>query len=427
MERHTTLNLITSLLICICNIHAITVSGTVKDEKGKAISGAQVKLGIADVTTISGVDGTFLINSSSGFQRMIPQVSEKMEKPAFLNGKLTFTAHVQSKVIVREYDIRGRQLASFIENVIKGRNIISIPRSATGMNLYVVYLNDNQYVFRCTGSSQTTGHISRSENASNEMEKISEEKYEDYLLIVKKGYLLHRQKVTGSDTSNVQIAMVPLQTGKMQDGEGNEYSTIKIGSQEWTSENIRSTKFNNGSPIKLVTDSAEWVNLTSPGYCFYNNSNSIDDHKKWGALYNWYAAASGKLAPSGWHVPTDFDWDTLQNYMITHGYNYTGTINEENLIAISLSSATDWESFTVVGAPGRDLNSNNGSGFSAMPSGHRTAEGVFDGMGRNSHWWCTTEADLENAWDHEVYYYFWYLGRLPMSKNSGSSVRLVRD
>jgi uncharacterized protein (TIGR02145 family) len=426
MERHTILNLIT-LLICVCNIHAITVSGTVKDEQGKAISGAQVKLGIADVTTISGADGTFLVNSSSGFQQMISQVSDQMEKPAFLNGKLTFTAHVQSKVIVREYDIRGRQLASSVQNVKKGRNKISIPRSAKVMNIYTVYLNGNRYVFRSTGSSQTTDQISRYENANSEIWKISENNNDDFLLIVKKGYLLNRQKVTGTVILDVKITMIPLQTGKMQDGEGNEYSTIKIGNQEWTSENIRSTKFNDGSPIKLVTDSAEWVNLTSPGYCFYNNNSSIDDHKKWGALYNWYAAASGKLAPSGWHVPTDSDWDTLQNYMITHGYNYTGKINEENLIAIALSSTTDWESFTVVGAPGRDLNSNNGSGFSAMPSGHRDAEGVFDGMGRNSHWWCTTEADLENAWDHEVYYYFWYLGRLPMSKNLGSSVRLVRD
>lgn len=426
MKRYTILNLII-LLMCVCNIHALTVSGTVKDGEGKAISGAQVKLGIADVTTISGSDGTFSLNSSSGIHHKVPHSAGQLDKPVVLNGKVTFMAYVQEKVIVREYDIRGRQLAESVHNVNKGRNTLSIPRSAKGLNIYIIYINENRYVFRSTGSSQTTGQISRYEIASFETGKISENNNDDYLLSIKSGYLLHRQKVTGTDLSNVQITMVPLQTGKMQDGEGNEYATIKIGNQEWTSENIRSTKFNDGSPIKLVTDSSEWVNMKSSGFCFYNNSSSVADHKKWGALYNWYAAASGKLAPSGWHVPSDADWDTLQNYSISQGYNYTGKINEENLIAIALSSQTDWDSFAVVGAPGRDFKSNNGSGFTAIPAGHRDAEGIFDGMGRNCHWWCTTEADLGNAFDHEVYYYFWYLGRLTVSKNFGSSVRLVRD
>ncbi|HEX2958861.1 MAG TPA: hypothetical protein VHO70_18650 [Chitinispirillaceae bacterium] len=105
-----------------------------------------------------------------------------------------------------------------------------------------------------------------------------------------------------------------------------------------------------------------------------------------------------------------------------------GEISEKNQIAITMASETDWDSFTVVGAPGRDLNCNNGSGFSALPSGHRGCDGVFDGSGRNSQWWCTDEAGYDDqALDHEVYNFFWYLGRLPTSKNFGSSIRLVRD
>jgi uncharacterized protein (TIGR02145 family) len=295
------------------------------------------------------------------------------------------------------------------------------------VHVYCVNLHGNRYTFRSAGSVQSINKAFQSDNVKSNSVDVSENANEDYLLITKSGYLLHRQKVTGTDIAGLQITMVPLQTGTMKDTEGNEYKTIKIGNQEWTSENIRTTKFNDGSSIPLVKDSSQWVNLTSSGYCFYNNSSNADEHKKWGAIYNWYAAAAGKLAPSGWRVPSDADWDTLLNYLITHGYNFTGVINEENLIAIALASQTDWDVFTVVGAPGRDPKSNNGSGFTAIPAGHRDAEGVFDGMGRNCHWWCTSEADLENAFDHEVYYYFWYLGRLTVSKKFGSSVRLVRD
>lgn len=426
MKRCTIFKLFT-VLACVGATHSMTVSGRVKDEYGNILSGAQVKLGIADVTTISGNDGTFSLNSSTAIQQKNRQVSPEMDMPIFLNGKLSFTSQAETKILVRKFDTRGRQLAVYVHNCTKGKNTLTFPQSAKGVQVYCVDLNGNRYTFRNAGSVQSINKASQYGNARNKYAENPENVNEDYLLVTKNGYLLHRQKVTGTSVVNLQISLVSLQTGKMQDGEGNEYKTIKIGNQEWTSENIRTTKFNDGSSIPLVKDSSQWVNLNSPGYCFYNNSSNIDDQKKWGALYNWHTVATGKLAPAGWHVPSDAEWDTLQNYMITHGYNFTGAISEENLIAIALSSQTDWETFTVVGAPGRDPKSNNGSGFTAIPAGHRNAEGLFDGMGRNCHWSCTTEADLDNAWDHEVYYFFWYLGRLPMSKNFGSSVRLIRD
>ena len=115
----------------------------------------------------------------------------------------------------------------------------------------------------------------------------------------------------------------------VKDADGNVYTTVKIGNQVWTVENLRTTKYNDGSAIPLVTDSAAWVNLTTPGYCYYNNTTNADSIKKYGALYNWYAVDTKKLAPAGWHVPTDAEWDTLQNYLIANGYNWDGTTDEQ--------------------------------------------------------------------------------------------------
>jgi uncharacterized protein (TIGR02145 family) len=246
------------------------------------------------------------------------------------------------------------------------------------------------------------------------------------LLVSKEGFQLYRLAITNPDISGIQITLIPLVAGAVRDIEGNEYRTVKIGNQEWTAENLRTTKYNDSTSIPLVTDSAAWVNMTTPGYCFYNNSNDQDTNKKWGALYNWYAVNTGKVAPEDWHVPTDADWDTLKNHLIANGYNYDGTTTD-NLIALSMASKTDWVTFEVVGAPGRNLSMNNSSGFSALPGGHRNDDGSFNGQGYNGHWWCTMESDSSSAVDHEIYYYFWYLGRLPMSKNYGSSIRLVRD
>ena len=99
------------------------------------------------------------------------------------------------------------------------------------------------------------------------------------------------------------------------DIDGNAYHTVAIGTQVWMVENLKTTRYNDGTAIPLVTDSAVWGNLTStPGYCWYNNDMSMYKNL-YGALYNWYAVSTEKLAPEGWHVPTNSEWGVLINYL----------------------------------------------------------------------------------------------------------------
>lgn len=290
-------------------------------------------------------------------------------------------------------------------------------------------MEGEQYTFKgITGQSINIKAVSSLKTRFPAKHAEATERIDDALLVVKSGFKLSRIAIGNPDTSGISITLSPLETGTVTDADGNVYRTVKIGNQEWMAENLRTTKYNDGTSIPLVTDSAAWVNLTTAGYCFYNNCVNPDTNKKWGALYNWYTINTGKLAPSGWHVPSDSEWNFLQNYLISNGYNYEGTTTE-NYNAIAMAATTDWVTFDTIGAPGRDQSKNNSSGFSALPAGHRSEDGTFEGKGYNAHWWCTTESEYDStlAYDHEVYFYFWYLGRLQFSKNFGSSVRLVRD
>jgi uncharacterized protein (TIGR02145 family) len=215
-------------------------------------------------------------------------------------------------------------------------------------------------------------------------------------------------------------------TGTVTDIDGNIYTTVKIGNQVWTVENLRTTKYNDGTPIPLVTDSAAWKALTTPGYCYYNNTTNADSIKKYGALYNWYVVNTKKLAPKGWHVPTDAEWTTLENYLIANGYNWDGTTTG-NKIAKSMAAKTDWETDVSVGTIGNDLTKNNKSGFSALPGGCRVFDGPFILIGRYGHWWSATEFVASVAYFRYLFCVNRYLGRDNIIKSSGFSVRLLRD
>ena len=103
-------------------------------------------------------------------------------------------------------------------------------------------------------------------------------------------------------------------TTPLVDFDGNIYTTVKIGDQIWLVGNLKTTRYNDGSPIPKVADYMAWSNQAAPAYCWYNN-DSLTYKPSYGALYNWYAVSTGKLCPVGWHVPTDGEWTSLTEYL----------------------------------------------------------------------------------------------------------------
>lgn len=131
---------------------------------------------------------------------------------------------------------------------------------------------------------------------------------------------------TTSNTANTEIIFNPgLTYGEVTDIENNTYKTIQIGTQTWMSQNLRTTKFNDGTNIPLLTSSYSMQSTYSPYYIWYNNDP--DTYKNvYGALYNFYAVLTDKLCPIGWHVATDKEWTILSDYLGGEAMAGTGSL-----------------------------------------------------------------------------------------------------
>ncbi|MDA8572961.1 fibrobacter succinogenes major paralogous domain-containing protein [Flavobacteriaceae bacterium] len=219
-------------------------------------------------------------------------------------------------------------------------------------------------------------------------------------------------------------------TGSLTDQDGNTYDYLTYGDQVWTVENAEMVTYRDGTPIPQVTDATEWENLTTGAWSYYNN----DPTKP--RLYNWYAVAgihdndentpNKEFAPEGWHVPSDAEWTTLENYLIANGYNYDGTTAEDK-IAKAIASTTGWEIQTSTGVPGNDQSLNNSSGFNAFPNGFRHNYGSFSVEGSVVTFLSSTEHNSDMILGRFLSSNSSYLLSYGTNKQSGFSVRFVRD
>lgn len=195
------------------------------------------------------------------------------------------------------------------------------------------------------------------------------------------------------------------------DIDGNVYGTVTIGTQVWMAENLKVTKYRNGDPISNVTGEAQWSSLKTGAYCSYNND--ANNLKTYGQLYNWYAVADSRnLAPAGWHIPTDEEWTTLVDFLGGDG---------EAGIKLKESGTIHWNS--------PNFGVTNDSKFTALPGGYRGNNGTFTGLGSNGNWWSFTEfvSVSTAAWWRRMSYSFGGVGRDVAFKESGYSVRCIKD
>ena len=201
----------------------------------------------------------------------------------------------------------------------------------------------------------------------------------------------------------------PLFAGTVTDIDGNVYQTVTIGTQEWMAANLKVTHYRNGDDIPNVTDNATWEALNTGAYCEYNNdANNVATY---GRLYSGYAVGDSRnIAPTGWHIPSDAEWQTLVDYL--GGISVAGGKMKE-------AGTMHWYS--------PNIGATNESGFSGLPCGYRSYDGPYGRIGYSAYFWSSTELSISEAW----YRYLDYNGsgvyRGSSGKRFGYSVRCVND
>ncbi len=255
----------------------------------------------------------------------------------------------------------------------------------------------------------------------------------DSIYFWKEGQLIAQRSIKTADLDSITFQRpntsgINIAGPNVTDIDGNVYASVTNCGQTWTKSNLNVSKYSDGTPIPQVTDPTQWFNLTTGAWCYYNNDPA--NGTTYGKLYNWHAVAGiydaasavnpalrKKLAPAGWHVPTDVEWTQL-----------TGCLGGGS-VAGGKMKATG----TTQGGTGLwqspNTEATNESGFSGLPAGLRPITGTFLRFGRNGYWWSSSESENDAS-------YAWYryldcsnddAGRNDNPKKAGFSVRCLRD
>jgi uncharacterized protein (TIGR02145 family) len=186
---------------------------------------------------------------------------------------------------------------------------------------------------------------------------------------------------------------------------------VKICDQNWMVKNLNVAKYRNGDDIPQITNPTTWGNLTTGAWCWYNN-DSVTYAAIYGRLYNWYAVNDSRgLAPAGWHIPSDAEWNTLGT-CLQDVYNAGGFMKE--------AGTMHWNNPNV--------GATNSSGFTGLPGGFRNSNGsVYQYLNVWGYWWSSTENDSIDAWSRYLSSLNSNLNATITNKKNGFSVRCVSD
>jgi uncharacterized protein (TIGR02145 family) len=227
-----------------------------------------------------------------------------------------------------------------------------------------------------------------------------------------------------NSTVNLQVCDNGGNGNTVTDIDGNVYGTVIIGTQVWMQENLKVSKYRNGDAITANlsnTDSSngDWYSSTSGAYTLYNNDTI--NNNLFGKLYNWYSLVDPRgLCPTGWHVPTDSEWYTLENYLDT-------TVNNPN--AINYRGLDVGSKLKVISSLWTSPNdgATNSSKFTALPGGFRYGTGPFNSIGNFGYWWTSTETSNYYGRNRYLNSYNSGSGRGDNPKTVGFSVRCMKD
>jgi len=204
------------------------------------------------------------------------------------------------------------------------------------------------------------------------------------------------------------------------DIDGNSYSTIILGTQEWMQQNLKTAHYRNGDPIPTGLSNSQWGSTATGAYAVYAGDNSND--ATYGKLYNWYAVDDSRgLCPLGWHMPSDDEWKTLEIYigMSQAEADQAGWRGTDEGGKLKETGYLHWASPNTGAA--------NSSGFTGLPGGYRDGNGGFHYVGSDGNFWSASSQSAATAWGRFLDYSSSEAGRSYYNEEYGLSCRCLRD
>jgi uncharacterized protein (TIGR02145 family) len=231
-----------------------------------------------------------------------------------------------------------------------------------------------------------------------------------------------------SSASTAVTPVVPVcPASTVTDIDNNIYNTVAIGTQCWTKENLRVSRYNDGAVIPDETaNTSGWGSLATGARSVYDAPGVTDYVGTYGYLYNWYAVNDPrKLCPAGWHVPTDAEWTNLIQFIDPTASAEAWDSQSSTAGTVMKSTSTLWD-FANTNTPSPGTNT---SGFSALPGGVRDSNGTFHRIRIGANFWSTTVYvnDSTYAWQRTLYNSHPGALRYYSTKTIGMSIRCLKD
>jgi uncharacterized protein (TIGR02145 family) len=332
------------------------------------------------------------------------------------------------------FDMSGYRLAKIQPYLSAGRHAYSIEGMRSGIFAIRINTQDYSYTGKILSQSDNAEDLQiRYDGLFKGVEHRNEYKLKSTDTETTMQYTTgDRLKYTGFSGKYRTVVMdVPTASKNLtftfvfcKDKDNNYYPIVIIGAQTWMAENLKTTRYDYEGAIPHVTDAVAWAALTTPAYSWYNN-DAPTNKAIYGALYNWHAVNTGRLCPSGWHVPLGMDWSSLESYLKNNGYGFNGS---ENDIGKSLAASSGWTIDQWQGTIGNDQAGNNSSGFTALPGGARFIDGTFYGLGNIGIWWSNDRKFYtDSAYFRSLYYNYGYVTGSYDNMKQGYSVRCIKN
>jgi uncharacterized protein (TIGR02145 family) len=432
-------SLVIMLLLLINSVRpqtiAITFQGTLNGTPTPLDSILVMNLTQGGDTTILFPGNTLLLVGATGAGDLTTAdaAMQGMPNPFAYSTEVTVPAKA-GKLQIALQDALGREIAVHVADVAAGDHRFRVACARPGVHLLTAVQGGERRTLRlvCTeaagGAGLTT--LGRTDRGMPKDDRSlfswmpgDELRYIGYATVsgfVQSAVIEEVPEATATRTFQLAPGAVCPGSPFVVDIDGNVYRAVQIGGQCWTAENLRTDRYANGDTIPVL-NGAEWTTVNSGGWVYYF-SNPIYE-PIYGRLYNWFAVADPRnLCPTGWHVPTDEEWQTLEllQGMPISQLNATEFRGEAQNVGGKLKLAGNefWY--------GPNTGANNATGFSALPGGGRTSTGAYQNLQEYGSWWTSTSTEFA-AWSRSMGRYGAGISRDVFERRRGFSVRCIRD